>query len=84
MPTLHRRARCCGPLCLPPVAADGEDRLGRPVPGDPVVCPHTGERGSIVSVDEHRGEALVALAGSTVLRALADLACPGPPPERVV
>ena len=86
MPMTHRCARCCGPLCLPPVAAEGGDPLGRVAPGDPVVCLNSGERGSIVSADEHRGEALVAFAGSTVLCALADLArpgrSPGAPPEQ--
>lgn len=55
--------------------------LERLAPGDPIVCPDSGECGSIVSIDHHGGEALVALAGSTVLRALADLARPGRSPS---
>jgi len=75
-------ARCawCAPsACLAPVPSgarevDWPERLRA---GEPVICLRSREHGVVVSIDDHRGEALVAFRRSTVVRALCDLARPG-------
>jgi len=74
-----RCAWCARSACLAPVPSgarevDWPERLRA---GQPVICPRSRERGVVVSIDDHRGEALVAFRRSTVVRALCDLARPG-------
>ncbi len=72
-------ACCSWSACLAPVPSgarevDWPERLRA---SQPVICPRSRERGVVVSIDDHRGKALVAFRRSTVVRALCDLARPG-------
>ena len=69
----HARRAC--PLCLPAVSpALAEAQLQQRLTGGaPIRCLACGEAGTVVSIDPDSGEALVALRGSRVVHALADL-----------